>query len=238
MWNRAELKQRAREVLKGCYWSSFIMALAYTVCGGGEFNLKFLINDNTKNNYLSALDMESIFLVIIIAMIVVVFALIFSVGFKMFVTNPIEVSTNRFFIRAVFGEISLDNIAYGFKNKYLNSVRTLFFRDLYVALWSMLLVVPGIIKGIEYIFVPYLIADNPSMDTKRAFEISKAMTDGQKWNIFVLKLSFIGWYLLGVLACGIGVLFVAPYQYATDAQLYLTFKENAMCRGIITNMDM
>lgn len=235
MWNRAELKQRAKEVLKGCYWSSFIIALAYTLCGGGE--TRFVINENTTGKYLSALDMQSLFLVIIVAMIVIAFALILGAGFKMFITNPIELSKNRFFIRAVFGEVSLDNIAYGFKNKYLNGVRTLFFRDLYVALWSLLLIVPGIIKGLEYTFVPYLITDNPSMDTKRAFEISKAMTDGQKWEIFVLKLSFIGWYLLGALACGVGVLFVAPYQFATDAQLYLTLKENAMSMGIINDMD-
>ena len=106
------------------------------------------------------------------------------------------------------------------KSYYMNVVKTQFLRMLYEFLWSLLLVIPGIIKSYQYRMVPYILAENPSISAKRAFAMSKKMTDGEKWKMFVLDLSFIGWKLLGVLACGIGVYFVEPYLQATYAELY------------------
>ena len=76
---------------------------------------------------------------------------------------------------------------------------------------------PGIIKSYAYRMVPYILADNPKMDAMEAIALSRKMMDGQKWNTFVLDLSFLGWYLLGILALGIGTLFVHPYKFSTDA---------------------
>lgn len=87
------------------------------------------------------------------------------------------------------------------KNFYLNIVKTQFLRSLFTVLWTLLLIVPGIVKSYEYRMIPYILAENPSISSKRAFELSKKMTDGEKMNIFVLDLSFIGWSLLGLLAC-------------------------------------
>ena len=72
----------------------------------------------------------------------------------------------------------------------------MFLRDLFTALWSLLLVVPGIVKHYEYLMVPYIIAENPAMDYKEAFQISKQMMDGEKMEAFIMDLSFLGWYLL------------------------------------------
>jgi uncharacterized membrane protein len=69
------------------------------------------------------------------------------------------------------------------------------------------------------------------MHYKRALELSTRMTDGEKFSIFVLDLSFIGWYLLGMLAFLVGVLFVMPYQNATEAELYIILRENAIQNG-------
>jgi len=68
---------------------------------------------------------------------------------------------------------------------------------------------------------------------KRALELSEKMTYGHKFNIFVLRLSFIGWYLLGVLACCIGVIFVPPYEHATMAELYLVLRQQAIERTCV-----
>ena len=89
----------------------------------------------------------------------------------------------------------------------------------------MLFVIPGIIKGYEYRMVSYILADQPELSRKEAFQLSKQMMKGQKWNAFVLDLSFIGWYLLCLVTCGIaGIFYVYPYVFATDAELYLALK--------------
>lgn len=77
---------------------------------------------------------------------------------------------------------------------------------------------------------PYILAENPNIGVKRAIELSNKMTDGHKFEMFILDLSFIGWCLLGVLACGIGIIFVFPYQNATNAKLYLVLRNNALSR--------
>jgi uncharacterized membrane protein len=84
--------------------------------------------------------------------------------------------------------------------------------------------------------VPYIVADNPDIGSKRAIELSNQMTKGEKWRMFVLDLSFIGWYLLGFLAFVIGTLFVMPYEDATKAELYLHLRERAVDRGL-TSLD-
>ena len=84
--------------------------------------------------------------------------------------------------------------------------------------------IPYYIKYLQWFFVPYIVADNPDIDPKDALELSTQMTNGQKGRIFVLMLSFIGWYLLGYLACCVGVFFVMPYQEATFAHLYFACK--------------
>ena len=83
--------------------------------------------------------------------------------------------------------------------------------------WSF----PGIIKHYEYYMIPYLIAEYPEMDSSEAFRLSREMMEGNKLDTFILELSFLGWYLLGLLACGVGMIFVDPYREAALGELYL-----------------
>lgn len=76
--------------------------------------------------------------------------------------------------------------------------------------------------------VPYLLADNPDMDQREAFRLSKEMMNGNKFATFVLELSFIGWYLLGILLCCIGGIFVNPYYEMTFVELYWTLRDQVM----------
>ncbi|MCI5649263.1 MAG: DUF975 family protein [Fusicatenibacter sp.] len=106
-------------------------------------------------------------------------------------------------------------------------VLTMFLRDLYIGLWSLLLVIPGIIKSYEYRMVPYLLADCPELDRTEAFRISREMMYGQKMNAFVLDLSFIGWHLLSACTCNlVGVFFTQPYVNTTNAELFLQLKQD------------
>ena len=120
------------------------------------------------------------------------------------------------------------------KGNYWGIVKSMFLRGLFTFLWSLLLIIPGIIKSYAYRMVPYIMADNPQMEATDAITLSRKMMDGEKWKAFVLDLSFIGWYLLGMLACGIGMLFVNPYYFSTAAQLYLVVRDKAINNNFCT----
>ena len=98
-------------------------------------------------------------------------------------------------------------------------------KDLFIWLWSLLFIIPGIIKAYEYRLVPYIISENPQMNYRDALAESKKLMAGNKWKSFVLDLSFIGWDLLAGLTLGVlDIFFVGPYKASTDAALYETLK--------------
>ncbi len=91
-------------------------------------------------------------------------------------------------------------------------------------LWSLLFTIPGIIKGIAYSMAPYILADNPGMTAREALRESIRLTHGHKGELFVLKLSFIGWVLLVPLTLGLIVIWLAPYSHATYVNYYIALK--------------
>lgn len=90
-----------------------------------------------------------------------------------------------------------------------------------ISLALIILLIPAIIKIYDYYLVEYIVADDSSLGWREALRKSKQMMRGNRFSVFVLGLSFIGWEMLGILAFGIGTVFVTPYILATDAQLYL-----------------
>lgn len=127
------------------------------------------------------------------------------------------------------------NYLFGFQNgNYGNIALTIFLKDLYTALWTLLLVVPGIIKHYEYRMIPYILAENPTMPREEAFQISRRMMMGQKMDVFVLDLSFIGWFILEKISFGLaGLFFVRPYYETVFAELYEANKQKAYREGYI-----
>lgn len=144
---------------------------------------------------------------------------------RLLVINPLEVGCQNFFIQNSEAPAELNELSRGF-NPYWRNVGAMFLRGLFLFLWSLLFIIPGIIKHYSYRMVPYILADNPGMKGKEAITLSRQMMDGHKWNAFVLDLSFIGWMLLSALTLGIlGVFYVHPYIFCTDAELYRVLKE-------------
>ena len=146
--------------------------------------------------------------------------------FSIFIGNVIVVGKSRYFIKNHDVNPELGEIFSGFKGNYLNVVKIMFLMDLKTLLWLFLFIVPGVIKAYEYSMIPYLLAENPNLSADEAFSLSKQMTTGQKMDLFVLDLSFLGWIILGLICCGIGILFVLPYPEATNAEVYLILKES------------
>lgn len=124
-------------------------------------------------------------------------------------------------------------------NDYLNTIDSSWIPSLAV---SGVIYIAGsilvFIKSLSYSMTPYILTDNPNIGFDRALKLSMAMTDGQKWRIFVLYLSFIGWALLALLTFGIGYLFLAPYVTATRSELYVKLRDNAINGGLTTPEEM
>lgn len=154
---------------------------------------------------------------------------------KVFVGNLLKMGGYRFFILNQTAQPGIVTLLDGFRSgHYVNIVLTMFLRDLFTALWSLLLVVPGIVKHYEYLMVPYIIAENPAMDYKEAFQISKQMMDGEKMEAFIMDLSFLGWYLLSAVTCGLlAIFYVNPYVQASFAEMYTFNKQKAYQEGYI-----
>lgn len=92
--------------------------------------------------------------------------------------------------------------------------------QIFTFLWTLLFIIPGIIKAYSYSMAGFIMTENPEMTAKEAMEVSERMMQGNKWRLFCLNISFIGWNLLGMLSLGIGMLWVNPYQNAAVAAFY------------------
>ena len=125
-----------------------------------------------------------------------------------------------------------------FRRPYGNPIVVQLLTDLKIALGFLLLIVPGIYWEYCYELVPYLLAENPYMSATRAMELSKEMMEGEKWNFFLLKLSFLGWLLLCVFTFGIGGFFLEPYMQAPYAEFYAALRSKALAMGMTTTDEL
>lgn len=171
-------------------------------------------------------------------------ALVLRIAIAFFLCGPLEVGSRRWFIvnryrirnandsYAPGATASCTEIVHPFSKGYLNVVKGIFLRWLYITLWSLLFIVPGIIKSYSYRLVPYILAESPEMDTREAFRLSRAMMDGNKAHAFGLDLSFILWELLSLVTFGIaGFFYVEPYRAQTNMELYLRLRDNYLGAG-------
>lgn len=238
MTTRAELKSRAKECLRHYYWWAFLACLLAGLLGGGnsdgvdfQFNVSSSLgtgaaggNAESAENMISQMMNPGAFIAtMMIFAVVFTVALVIAVCWGTFLGNPVRVGNCRYFMesRERMQSAGIGRLFYVFEGgRYGNVVKVMFMRGLFTFLWTLLLIVPGIIKSYEYYLVPYILQDDPQMDYRDALKLSKDMMDGYKWNLFVLQLSFIGWEILGGLCCGIGLMFLRPYKDATYAEFY------------------
>lgn len=237
-WDRPTLKARGKQVLKGqgIYWTSVLVMLVYSLLGGGGGSSGGAAASNQQNGSTSGgydpqmqqfWDKYAGYIAIGI-----IVAIIVGIAWSFFVANVLTVGKNRYFLDIRSGSGQFSTLFAGFRNgRYMGTVKSMFAMTIRVFLWGLLFIIPGIIKSLEYWMVPYILAENPDIDPKRAMEISSRTTQGEKGNIFVLMLSFIGWMFLGAMACGVGMFFVMPYVESTYAELFGALRYKAEKEG-------
>lgn len=242
MWTSGELKNRAKGAFYKNYWHSVLTALVMSIFAGiATFDIKNYIQENDYYLYtdtflgnIGHFVLQPFYSLMGVGIILGVIGILFRF-IKVFVGNPLYVGGCRFFIMNQTVNPTAAELGFGIRSRgYGNVVLTMFLKNLYTVLWSLLFVVPGIIKHYEYLMIPYILAENPEMDRREAFLISRRMMMGQKMNAFVLDLTFIGWVILSGITGGIvGLFFVEPYYQATIAELYSVNRTLAYQEGYI-----
>jgi len=232
MWTRELLKTNAKRALQHNYWRTFLVCLAAGVLTGAHSNDERITYEMTaEGGLISGLAAALLALIAVVAA-VVAFCWLFLGA------NVLIVGWKRYMMENRVGNAPFDTLFSGFHSGYRNIVKTMFFTQLKIFLCTLALIVPGLIKEFEYYFVPYLLAENPQMDSERAQQLSTLMTDGEKWNIFVLELSFLGWHLLSTVTFGLSALFVSPYREATLAELYAAMRAKAFALGYTDEQEL
>jgi uncharacterized membrane protein len=115
-------------------------------------------------------------------------------------------------------------LAEGFKKSLVTSIVANILMGIFIFLWALLFIIPGIIKYYAYSMTHFIIADEPDIDFMEAIRKSQELMKGHKFRLFKLQLSFIGWFILGALAFGIGLFFVYPYFQLAHANFYLDIR--------------
>lgn len=249
-WKRSDLKWRGKQAFRKNYWSCVLVSLILMIvmATGGSGAARNSAGDALDYGYGSGMDplygvttysfssdgVTSYISHIIRSPLSMILALLgvstavtimlLGVVFHFFVGNVLEAGGRGFYTENLYSTPGPGKILQVFRSgNYGNIVKTMFCRDLFVFLWSLLFIIPGIVKSYEYKMVPYLLAEYPDMDRREVFEKSREMMRGQKFDTFILDLSFLPWNILSSLTFGlVGLFYVAPYQDATFAELYDT----------------
>lgn len=215
------LKEIGKRAFKSNYWMSVFVSFVMTAVLSIQERISSA-NSNTQTIEIQNLPAGAVATVTSMSLI----TLLILILIRIFIYNPYYVGAQAFFKENVLtGSASGDEVLRGFRN-YINTFVTLLLRDLYVALFSFLLVVPGIMKAYSYRLVPYIITDEPELSSSEVLRRSEQMMRGHRMDAFMLDLSFFGWYLLVILTLGLaGIFWVFPYKNNTDAALYQDLRD-------------
>lgn len=140
--------------------------------------------------------------------------------------GPISFGVSLYFLKLSRNERAKVTLLFQGFRQFGTTLTTYLLCTLFIFLWTLILIIPGIIAIISYSQVFFILADNPEIPATEVMKISKNMMQGYKWDYFVLQLSFLAWGICCILTLGIGFLWLIPYINMTNANFYLKVKEN------------
>lgn len=213
----SQIRLKARESLKGNYWPAVGVAFVAAIFGalmlnGGSFSLN--IEKRATELFGDLPTIIKTYLLIAaggagaISLVNFILGGVVQIGYAQYLLKQQDREINS--VKDLFSQF--DRFGQGFLQ--------LFLRNLYTFLWSLLFIIPGIIKSLAYAMTPFIMAENPDLTAKEAITLSKERMDGHKGELFWLGLTFFGWSLLATLTAGIGYIFLNPYMNAAYAAFY------------------
>ena len=218
MKRASDFRYAARKALSG-KWGIAVLAgfiaslLGGVASSGGGSGFDFSEEETTP------MDPETAKILLSIMSVVFVVAFVTALVY-LFIGSVVKLGYSRFNLNLIDGEeVKISQVVSYFPH-WTNAVCTNLLTSLYIILWSLLFFIPGIIAIYSYAMTPYILAENPTMRAREAIRLSKEMMRGNKWRLFCLEMSFIGWAFLCVFTLGIGSLWLVPYQHASFADFY------------------
>lgn len=203
-----ELRARARRSLNdNIFGRTWLMLILCAVVGGAIVAVPSIISSvsSAMPTWLAALIAMPLFVL------------------SVFLGGPVDYAMARIYLKVARGNRNVDvkDVFVGFKENLAESVILGFMRDLYIFLWSLLFIIPGIVKSYAYSMAFYIMQDGEGKKTwKACLDESQQLMDGYKGKLFLLDLTFIGWYILGALCFGVGALWVSAYHQEARAHFY------------------
>ena len=211
----SELRAVARQNLEGTWGISVGVALVASLLGGSMAGAGSNVNFNVSEENIR--NLPPVFWTVLLPLVSVAGLLSLA---ALILGGTVELGYARFLLRQhdrkelQFSDLfsQFERFGTGFAQKFL--------RTLFIVLWSLLFIIPGIVKGLSYAMTPFILEEHPEMTASQAIKASMQLMDGHKMDLFILGLSFIGWSLLACLTMGIGFLFLNPYMNAAYAAFY------------------
>ncbi len=214
------LRKSAREQLKGNWGKAILLCFIFSLIVGLPSGINSISNTSSsiRNSISLGADPAEIMSGMLLKMSI-------SSIITLIISAPLTLGLASCFIKLVRNEtFRLENLFDGFKN-FVSALVLILLQSVFVFLWSLLLIIPGIIAQYRYRMAFYILSDNPEIGALEALKKSKQMMIGYKWKLFCLDFSFIGWALLSCLTLFIGFLWFVPYNTASVANFYQNLKD-------------
>lgn len=233
----ADFRQRAREALKGNWFIAVIAGFIASLLGGVTSTGASYSSSSSSSSeggtgtgtggtadFEMALeeifgDPEFVTMFLTIFGIALVVASVFSIIY-MIIGGAVGIGYSKFNLDLIDGNEARVGTLFDYFNDWKKGFIARLLRSIYIFLWSLLFVIPGIMASYSYVMVHYVMAEDPSLTAREALRESKEIMRGNRWRLFCLLLSFIGWDILGALTLGIGYLWINPYREAAIAAFY------------------
>lgn len=227
MVSAAEFRKRGRDALQNKWPTAIGIGFIAFLLGGTDGNVGFSLSSQVNSindtlvertyGYVSSYGIDQIIIPGFYPLIIT--GLIWGLVL-LFVGGATMIGYSRLNLNLVDGrEIALPQLFSEYTHLF-RGFAMIFLQGLYILLWTLLLIIPGIIASLSYAMTPYIMAENPDMGANEAIAASKKMMKGQKENLFYLYLTFLGWWLLCLFTLGIGFLWLNPYMKAAEAAFY------------------
>lgn len=246
-----DFRQQARDALSGHWFVAIIAGFIASLLGGLTFSGGGGGSSSNEGSggsggsggtgdlpmeefeaMLEELLSNQVFITILAIMATLMVVLTILSIIRFVIGGAIGVGYSRFNLDLIEGNGARLSTVFGSFKQLTVALVARILRDIYITLWTLLFIIPGIIAGYSYSMMHYVMADNPGIGASEAIAESKRLMKGNKWRLFCLRLSFIGWELLAVFfTLGIGMLWVIPYEEAAMAAFYRDICPAAKAEG-------
>ncbi len=240
----SDFRKRAREALKGHWFVAIIAGFIASLLGGLTSNGSISFSSSSSSSggdtidpdfgFTGNLDIDPEILTVLVTVIgiVAVLAVVFSFIY-IIIGGAVSIGYSRFNLDLVDEKDVRVGTLFDYFDEWKKAFGARILQSVYIFLWSLLFVIPGIMASFSYVMVSYVMAEHPELSAREALKESRRIMKGNRWRFFCMMFSFIGWNILTVFTLGIAGLWVVPYEQAAIAAFYRDITDTDMRDQII-----